>query len=191
MNKEKKQVLEDEVCQKAGAEAEQEINTEDVVEDTLEEAAASEVQPEQKELSKEEEDAQTRYLRLAADFQNYKRRVEKEKSDIYAFANEKIVVELLNVIDNFDRSLAMQEECKDEKMLEGMQLIFKQLKAVLEKNNVKEIQTADADFDPNFHHAVMTDSSDEYESGKITEVFQKGYTLNEKVIRPAMVKVAE
>ena len=136
----------------------------------------------------EDEALNTKYLRLMADFQNYKRRTEKEKNDIYAFANEKIVSELLNVIDNFERALLHGAE--GDSFAEGMNMIFKQLQGVLEKAGVKEIEALGLDFDPNFHNAVMTEDSTEYESGKVTEVLQKGYTLNSKVIRPSMVKVA-
>ncbi len=139
--------------------------------------------------SKEDEELNTRYLRLAADFQNYKKRVEKEKGDIYAYANEKIVVELLDVIDNFER--ALEHSTENESFAEGMNLIFKQFKGVLEKNGVEEINALGEQFDPNFHHAVLTENSTEHESGKVTQVLQKGYLLNKKVIRPAMVKVAE
>ena len=142
-----------------------------------------------REVSKEEEELNTRYLRLAADFQNYKRRVEKEKSDIYAYANERIVVELLDVIDNFERALEHSNE--SEGFSEGMNMIYKQLKGVLEKSGVEEMNATGEPFDPNLHHAVLTENSVEYESGKVTMVLQKGYLLNKKVIRPAMVKVAE
>lgn len=143
------------------------------------------------ETSEAEEDANTRYLRLMADFQNYKKRVEKEKNDIYAFANEKLVLEVLNVIDNFDRALGGEiDKSASEGFVSGMNMIFKQLKEVLEKAGVVEIEALGADFDPNFHNAVMMEDSSEYESGKITAVLQKGYLLNNKVIRPAMVKVA-
>ena len=156
------------------------------------EEASAEQQIDQadKEISKEEGEVNVRYLRLAADFQNYKKRVEKEKADIYAYANEKLVVELLDVIDNFERAL---EHSKDncESFAEGMSMIFKQLKGVLEKSGLEEMSAQGELFDPNFHHAVMTENSVEYESGKVTQVLQKGYLLNKKVIRPAMVKVAE
>ena len=143
---------------------------------------------EKKESSAEEEALNVKYMRLMADFQNFKRRTEKEKSDIYAFANEKIVSELLNVIDNFERALL--HGTAGDSFAEGMNMIFKQLQGVLEKAGVKEIEALGLDFDPNFHNAVMTEDSTEYESGKVTEVLQKGYTLNSKVIRPSMVKVA-
>ena len=138
----------------------------------------------------EEEALQARYMRLMADFQNFKRRTEKEKSDIYAFANEKIVKELLDVIDNFERALAVGNGADGEKFLEGMEMILKQLLGVLEKAGVAEIKALGEDFDPNFHNAVMTEDSTEYESGKVTAVLQKGYTLNGRVVRPTMVKVA-
>jgi len=144
---------------------------------------------EEKEASKEEEDLNNKFLRLAADFQNYKKRVEKEKSDIYAYANEKIVVELLDVIDNFERALGHTSE--SESFAEGMTMIFRQLKGVLEKSGVEEINALGEAFDPNFHHAVLTGNSEEHESGKVIKVLQKGYLLNKKVIRPAMVEVAE
>ena len=148
------------------------------------EAAAEE----KKEMSAEDEALNVKYMRLMADFQNFKRRTEKEKSDIYAFANEKLVVELLNVIDNFERALALGAE--GDGFVEGMSLIFKQLQGVLEKAGVKEIEALGQEFDPNFHNAVMMEDTDEYESGKVSCVLQKGYTLNNKVIRPSMVKVA-
>ncbi len=135
-----------------------------------------------------EEEANQKYLRLMADFQNYKRRTEKDKSDIYAYANEKLVSELLDVIDNFERALAHGEG--DEGFVQGMNNIFKIFKGVLEKSGLEEIEAMGIEFDPNFHNAVMTEESSEYESGHITQVLQKGYKLNGKVIRPSMVKVA-
>ncbi len=140
------------------------------------------------EKDPEEEALNTKYLRLMADFQNFKRRTEKEKSDIYAFANEKIVKELLDVIDNFERALAAGND--GDKFLEGMEMILKQLQAVLERAGVTEIKCLGEDFDPNFHNAVMTEDSAEYESGKVTAVLQKGYILNGRVVRASMVKVA-
>ncbi len=140
------------------------------------------------EKDAEEEALNTKYMRLMADFQNFKRRTEKEKSDIYAFANEKLVKELLDVIDNFERALAVGND--GDKFLEGMEMILKQLQGVLEKAGVAEIKCLGEDFDPNFHNAVMTEDSTEYESGKVTAVLQKGYTLNGRVVRPVMVKVS-
>lgn len=137
--------------------------------------------------TEEDEALNAKYMRLMADFQNFKRRAEKEKSDIYAYANEKIVLQLLDVIDNFERGL--QVECADEGYTKGMNMIFKQFMDVLEKSGLEEVAAQGEDFDPNFHNAVMTEDNDEYESGKVTEVLQKGYLLNKKCIRPSMVKV--
>ena len=175
------------------------VNQEDVKEEKQEEtpetesAQAEEAESQEEtgaetpEQAEEDEALQTKYLRLMADFQNYKRRAEKEKGDIYAYANEKIVVELLTVMDNFER--ALQHEAADEGFAEGMRMIFKQLTGVLEKAGLEEIKAEGEDFDPNFHNAVMTEDNADYESGKVTEVLQKGYLLNKKVIRPSMVKV--
>ena len=134
-----------------------------------------------------EEDNDLRYLRLMADFQNYKKRVEKEKKDLYSYANEKLMNELLAVLDNFERAL---DHDTGDGFKEGIEMIFKQLQDVLEKSGLAEIPALGEEFDPNVHSAVMTEETEEYESGKVSGVMQKGYTLNGKVIRPTMVKVA-
>ena len=161
-------------------------------EETSEEAAedsgkeSGEENEEVKDEGKEEE-GELRYLRLMADFQNYKKRVEKEKRDLYSYANEKIMGDLLTVMDNFERAL---EHDADETFKEGIEMIFKQLQDVLEKSGLAEIPALGEEFDPNVHSAVMTEETEDYESGKVSGVMQKGYTLNGKVIRPSMVKVA-
>lgn len=153
------------------------------------EREGEENQEEVKEEEKAEEEAlNIKYLRLMADFQNFKRRTEKEKSDIYAFANEKIISGLLDVIDNFERAMATGNA--EDSFFKGMEMILKQLLGVLDRAGAEEIKALGEDFDPNYHNAVMMEDSTEYESGKVTEVLQKGYTLNNRVIRPSMVKVA-
>lgn len=152
-----------------------------------EKAEAAEEKTEEKKEEATEEDGDAKYLRLMADFQNYKKRVEKEKKDLYSYANEKLVTELLAVLDNFERALSHEDSGDGFK--EGMEMIFKQLTDVLEKSGLAEIAALGEDFDPNFHNAVMTEETEEYESGKVSGVLQKGYTLNGKVIRPSMVKV--
>ncbi len=151
---------------------------------------------EKKELEDEkkkepEESSDARYMRLAADFQNFKRRVEKEKKDIYQYANEKIALDIIDVIDNFERALQHNDVSEDKKFAEGVDLIYKQLRNVLEKNNIIEIKAEGEDFDPNFHNAIMAEENPDYESGKVIQALQKGYTLNGKVIRPSMVRVAQ
>lgn len=190
-------------CREKGTATEDELKKgQDSVEADAEDSPSKEKEPEQtqgteenkeeepaeKEKKEPEEDESTRYMRLMADFQNYKKRVEKEKSDIYSYANEKLVTELLNVLDNFER--ALEHEGEDKSFHEGMQMIFKQLFDVLEKSGLKEIPALGEEFDPNFHNAVMNEDTEEYESGTVSGVMQKGYTLNGKVIRPSMVKVA-
>ena len=115
-----------------------------------------------------------KYMRLAADFQNFKRRTEKEKSDIYQYANEKIALDLIEVIDNFERALEHIEECVDKQFAEGVEKIYKQLLGVLEKNSVEEIKAVGEPFDPNFHNAVMTREDPEAETGMVLSEMQKG-----------------
>ena len=166
--------------QEEGEETESQEKTEQAVQQT----ASSENQEEEKE------EGDAKYLRLAADFQNYKRRVEKEKSEIYAYANEKIALDIIEVMDNFERALQHSEECVYNQFAEGVSKIYKQLKSVLDKNNIVEIKAEGEDFDPNFHNAVTSEENSDFESGKVIQALQKGYTLNDKVIRPAMVRVA-
>ena len=177
---------------------------EEVVEEVLEEAAEPAEEPEEnmpeektaeeapKEETPKEEDPNDKYVRLYAEFQNYRKRTDKEKSDIYAFANEKFALGLLDVIDNFERAMEHTEDSSDPKLAEGMQLILKQLQGVLEKNNVEEIEALGKPFDPNYHNAVMTEAAEEgTEPNTVTKVLQKGYMLNKKVIRPSMVAVSQ
>lgn len=175
-----------------------ENGAEDTADDDAEEKNESEEGKEENEeetdgsdddAGEEDEDLKTKYLRLAADFQNFKKRAAKQRSDTLAFANAEIVKDILEVMDNFERALEQDIE-SDDKFKEGMQMIFDQLKALLEKNGVEEIKALGETFDPNFHNAVMTEDTDEYESGQVSGVMQKGYTLNGRVVRPSMVKVA-
>ena len=153
---------------------------------------ASEVAAEDNSKKAEaEENGDAKYLRLMAEFQNYKKRVAKEKSDIHSYANEKIVTELLEVLDNFERALATDNSTDVEGYAQGMKLIFDQLLGVLTKSGLVEVKALGEEFDPNMHNAVMTADSEEYDSNKVCSVLQKGYTLNGKVIRPSMVTVAK
>lgn len=165
------------------------------------EDAAEEAAEEAKEAEENAGEAESeRYMRLMAEFQNFKKRAAKEKSDIHAFANERLVNDLLPVLDNFERALGwgadgtgnveaaeMSEEFAN--YAKGMEMICLQLKGALEKAGLKEIEALGEEFDPAFHNAVMTDNTEEYEDGRISKVMQKGYTLNGRVIRPSMVAV--
>lgn len=136
------------------------------------------------------DDFQDKYLRLMADFQNYKRRSEKERTEVHAFSNEKIITHLLGVLDNFERALA-QEPGEEAPFREGMGMIAEQFVQVLKKEGLEEIKAINEPFDPRLHHAIMMDSSGDNSSGHVTDVLQKGYLFKGKVIRPAVVKVAE
>ena len=150
---------------------------------------AEEAPAEDSKGSEEEEAWNEKYTRLMADFQNFRKRTDKEKADVYSYANEKIMTDLLTVLDNFERALG--SECRDDAYAEGMKMIFKQFTDILTASGLEEIDAVGQDFDPNFHHAVLTDNNADFDSGKVTEVLQKGYKLNGKVIRPSMVKVNE
>ena len=139
-----------------------------------------------------EESADVKFMRLAADFQNYKQRTERERFERYSEGKRDFAADMLAVLDNFDRALAEEvPRMTDPLFYEGMEMIRTQLSDVLVKNGIKEIEALGQPFDPNLHHAVIMEPSSDYEAGKVSEVLQKGYALGEKVIRPAMVKVAE
>lgn len=126
------------------------------------------------------------YLRLCAEYDNFRKRTAKEKADIYANATAKAVEELLPVIDNFDRAVATAGENIDQ----GLSMIHTQFCEYLAKLNITEMDALGKSFDPNLHIAVMHIEDDGAEENQIVEVFQKGYLLGEKVIRAACVKVA-
>ncbi len=141
--------------------------------------------------NKEEESFQTKYIRLSADFQNYKKRTEKEKSEIYKSANSRLITELLPLIDDFDRAIAHSGESSKEAFSDGIEMIIKRFSEVLCKEGLEYIETKDAIFDPNLHHAVMAEEVEGVESDKIILELQKGYKVNGKVVRPSMVKVSK
>lgn len=166
--------------------AEEELPEENAAEEKAGEAEAAEKAAEEEKAAAEAESE--RYMRLMAEFQNYKRRAAKEKTDTLQYANEKIVGDLLPVIDNFERALATETD-DIEGYAKGMQLIFEQFKKALENAGLEEIKAMDEEFDPNVHNAVMTDNIEDKDDGKITKVLQKGYKLRDKVVRPSMVAV--
>ncbi len=140
------------------------------------------------ELKKTSEDNYNKFLRMQADFDNFRKRVSKEKEDIYQLALEGIMKDLMPVVDNLERAAAsFVSEGLEQKYVDGLEMVIKQLSATLLKNGLKEVDTT-ISFDPNFHHAIMQEPGDE--DDKITMVMQKGYTLGSKVVRPAMVRVS-
>lgn len=150
------------------------------------------VEDEEKEATKKPSDEvneyQERYQRLLADFDNYKKREEANKADFKKFASSSLVEKLLPVIDNLDRALAKADE--NDAFVEGVVMTRKELLKVLENEGLEEIPSDGCEFDHNIHQAVLAEDSDEVESNHIIETFQKGYKLNGRLLRPAMVKVA-
>ena len=184
--KKEAQTPEDEVKKEAGsAEA-----TETPEEDNAPEAEKTEEKSEEKTEEKAD-DGNEKYVRLMAEFQNYKKRVAKEKNDIREYATENLVMELLPVLDNFERALAASAEDDPAGYAKGMELIFTQMVTELQKSGLAEVEAEGQDFDPTKHNAVMTEENEELESGKVSKVLQKGYALNDKVIRPSMVAVTK
>lgn len=133
--------------------------------------------------------ANDKYLRLFAEYDNYRKRTAREKSETYNNAAAKYVETLLPVVDSFERSLEF--ECTDENFRNGMLMIFNQLKESLTKLNVTEIEALGAEFDPNVHNAISQQTDTDYAAGYVCQVYQKGYKLGDKLIRPAMVAVAQ
>lgn len=184
--KKEAQTPEDEVKKETGS-AE---TSETPKEDNAPEAEKTEEKAEEKTEEKAD-DGNEKYVRLMAEFQNYKKRVAKEKNDIREYATEKLVMELLPVLDNFERALAASAEDDPAGYAKGMELIFTQMVTELQKSGLAEVEAEGQDFDPTKHNAVMTEENEELESGKVSKVLQKGYALNDKVIRPSMVAVTK
>jgi molecular chaperone GrpE len=186
--KHKKHTTEEaEQVKKADAEASEQLTEEEMASEQPEEVASKEVE----EYRKQSEENYNRFLRMQADFDNYKKRVAKEREDMYYNALETIAQQLLPVVDNMERAAdAFRKDQLDEKYISGVEMVFKQLIDVLGKNGIKEIEALDKDFDPNLHHAVMQAPGEDEDENKVKEVLQKGYILGNKVIRPTLVKVS-
>jgi molecular chaperone GrpE len=129
-----------------------------------------------------------RYLRTLADFENFRKRSEREKQDYFRYAMAGVIKDLLPVLDNFDRALEHAEEGDD--FHRGVSLIYKQLFDVLRRHGLKIIEESNVRFDPNIHEAVVTEEDPSVPSHTVTAVLQKGYFLHDRLLRPAMVKVA-
>lgn len=151
-------------------------------------SAEEKLQAEVDSLKKELADEKEKYLRLDAEYYNYRTRSLKEKQEAYDNALCKTVTEVLSVIDNFER--AANAECSDENFKKGVDMIFKQYLAILEKLGVSEIPAQGQPFDPNLHNAVSSCEDENLGENTVAAVLQKGYTLGKKVIRHAMVTVA-
>lgn len=143
----------------------------------------------QSSYEEELEKSNDRLLRLQAEFLNYKRRVEKEKVDLYAFGCEDLAKDLLPVIDNLERALNTLKE-QDDSVYQGIDMVKSQLMQALNKHEITEIEALGQPFDMHLHHAVMTEPCEnEEQDNTVAEVMQKGYMLKNRVLRPSMVKV--
>ena len=179
------QVIEDQVTEDVDKEQTEDDNVTDI-NSKLEE---KKVNDQIKDLESKIEQYEDKYKRLQAEYANYMRRTQQEKETIGIFANEKIITELIPVIDNMERALDACTD-KEEALFKGVDLVYKQLKDSLTKFGVEEIEAEGAEFDPNVHMAVMQESIEGVEPNKVVMVLQKGYKLGTKVIRPTMVKVS-
>ncbi|NLA70624.1 MAG: nucleotide exchange factor GrpE [Clostridiales bacterium] len=183
--------LKDDQASKAAEGAQDSVVDNDAAKDSYDNAKGSTAEAKQGSEQSAEDKESERYMRLMAEFQNYKKRTAKEKSDIHAYGNEKLLLELLPVFDNFERALATNVTDDPEAYAQGMGLIFNQMKEAIAKVGIEEIVAEGEEFNPDFHNAVMTEDSEEHDAGKVTKVLQKGYKLNSKVVRPSMVVVSK
>jgi len=178
--------------------AEEVASTEEVTEadDTVEaaepEVQAEDIPPEEgfaDALEAQLKEKNDRILRLQADFENFRRRTAKEKEELAAVITQNMLGDLLPLLDNFERAMAV-EQTDGEAFRKGVEMIFTQLKEVLNKNGLEHIEAEGQPFDPNVHQAVMRVENPDVSDGTVTQVLQKGYRAKGRVIRPAMVQVA-
>jgi molecular chaperone GrpE len=156
------------------------------------EQAAPSDQQELENLKKEREGLYDSLLRKQAEFENYKKRIDRERSEFAQFASSELMKELLNCLDSFDLAIhnATAEGEGGEKTLRGFELIYKQLQDTLGRFGLKPIEAKGKKFDPNFHQAVSTQATNQVEENTVLEEMRKGYTLNGRLLRPVMVSVS-
>ena len=170
------------------------VGQEEVLEESVETEETVEVDPLEVALA-EAADYKDKYLRAHADFENSKRRLEKDKMNAVSYANESFAKDILAVMDSFENALASMDNTEESSevltnMKEGVNLTFEQLKKILEKNSIKEV-SCDGEFDPEVHQAIMQVESDKHEVGDVVQVMQKGYTIKDRILRPAMVSTCK
>jgi molecular chaperone GrpE len=168
------------------------VSTEDTQTNTPEEISATDpadLSAECDRLRAEVADLQDRLLRRQAEFENFRRRSERDRSDFFEYAGMEFVRELLPILDDFER--ARKTECSDESYRKGVELIYQRLQDALKKVGLEPIEVAPGtEFDPNLHQAVVRQETEEASDHTILEEFQRGYNFKGKLLRPAMVKVA-
>jgi len=145
-----------------------------------------------KSLEKEAKETYDRFLRVSAEFENYKKRSAREMSEFKKFANESLIKELLIVVDNMERAInsSKDEGNSNNGLIEGIDMTLKELLKIFEKFSVKQVESLGKPFDPNFHQAVMQQENDEFPHNTVINELQKGYIINERLLRPATVVVS-
>jgi molecular chaperone GrpE len=144
------------------------------------------------QAAQQERDAlRDRLLRTAAEFDNFRKRVDRERRELSEFAASDILSELLPIVDNFERALQAPAPAQAESFRTGIEIIHRQMLDLLRKRGVKQIEALGADFDPNFHQAVIHEASPDHRDGEVIAELQRGYMLGDRLLRPAMVKVAK
>jgi molecular chaperone GrpE len=143
-----------------------------------------------KELEQKLEEANNRFLRTQADLDNYRRRSKQEREVAEKYRSQSLIEDLLPVLDNFQRALAVDADNDGAKsIVTGMEMVYRQLLEAMKKEGLEELEAEGKEFDPHYHQAVMQVEDDNFESNFVVEELQKGYRLKDRVIRPAMVKV--
>ena len=190
---EEKKNLEKETVEEVTTEAEETIENAEEQSDDEKKPTKDKEKSKNKKKNKLEEklaELEEQRMRQLAEFENFRKRSEKEKSQMFEIGAKTVVEKILPVIDNFERGLAaVSEEQKDSSFVQGMELVYKQILTTLEEIGVKPIEAVGQEFDPNLHNAVMMVDDDDKESGTVAEEMQKGYMYKESVVRHSMVKV--
>jgi molecular chaperone GrpE len=142
-------------------------------------------------LQREKDILQDRLLRTAAEFDNYRKRMDRERRELSEYAAADVLKDLLPILDNFERALQAPATSDTDPLRKGIELIHKQMFDLLKKRGVTVIEALGADFDPNFHQAVIHEPSADHRDGEVMQELQRGYLLGDRLLRPAMVKVAK
>lgn len=169
--------------------------SEEITEEKLEDAGdlINKMKARIQELEKEVDTNYDKFLRVTADFDNYKKRAAREMSDLRKFANENILREMLSVVDNLERAIesGSKQDSDKQTLLEGVEITLKDLFRLFEKYGVKDFKSEGEPFDPVFHQAMMQEQTNDYPDNVVLNELQKGYTIHERLLRPAMVVVAK
>lgn len=150
----------------------------------------AELEKELEAVRKEKDEIYERLLRKHADFENFRKRADKEKREFQSYALSEFMLELLSILDNFERALAHPEEQSGAEYRKGVELIYRQFRDLMEKRGLKAIETIGQTFDPNFHEAILREEKNDLPENTILAELQKGYFFRDKLLRPAMVKVS-